>query len=78
MAWHMCDVLQAGPAENGKVYVALRSTDGSFYRWFSANTSFNKEMLATALTAIGTAKRVRVNLTSTSAYSTINRMYIQA
>ena len=78
MPWKVCDVTQAGAAENGVIYIALRATDGSFHNWFIAYSQMEKEMLATALTAISTSKRVNTYLTGTSGFNTISRMYVMA
>ena len=77
MPWTTCDVTQAG-AENGTIYIALRASDNSFHNWFVAVPQMEREMLATALTAISTSKRVNTYLTDTAAYSTINRLYVMA
>ena len=76
MPWKACNVTQAGPAENGTIYIALRATDNSFHNWFIAVPAMEREMLATALTAVSLSKRVNTYLTGTSGYSTINRLYI--
>lgn len=78
MPWVTCDVTQAGPAENGTIYIALRAVDNSFHHWFVAVPQMEREMLATALTAISSSKQVSTFLTDTVAYSTINRLYVQA
>jgi hypothetical protein len=78
MPWVTCDVTMAGPAENGTIYIALRATDNSFNNWFGAVSSMEREMLATALTAVNTGKQVIAFLTDTAAYSTINRLYVIA
>jgi hypothetical protein len=78
MPWVNCKVTRAGPAENGTIYIALRSTTGSFNNWFVAVPQMEKEMLATALAAMSGDKVVTTFLTSTTAYSTINRLYINA
>jgi hypothetical protein len=78
MPWVNCKVTLAGPAENGTIYIALRADDGSFNNWFVAVPQMQKEMLATALAAISGDKTVTTFVTSTAAYSTINRLYIRA
>jgi hypothetical protein len=78
MPWATCDVTQAGPAENGTIYIALHATDNSFHNWFVAVPQMEREMLATALTAVSTGKRVTTFVTDTAAYSTINRLYVIA
>jgi hypothetical protein len=76
MPWVDCKVTRAGPAENGTVYIALRAEDNSFHEWFVAVPAMEREMLATALTAISTGKLVSSSLSATTAYSTINRLYV--
>ena len=79
MPWFTCDVTRAGPAENGTIYLGLRDVGGTFpSRWFQAVPQMEKEMLATALTAVSTGKRVRTSIADTAAYSTVNRLYIIA
>jgi hypothetical protein len=77
MPWTFCTVERAGPAEDGVVYIALRSTDGAFNHWFQAEPSIKKEMLATALVAISTDKNVHAAVTDVTEYSTIQRLYVQ-
>lgn len=77
MPWVECSVTRAGPAENGTVYIALRAKDNSFHNWFVAVPAVEREMLATALTAISTGRDVTTSLTATSAYSTVNRLYVR-
>lgn len=77
MPWlNNATVTKAGPAETGVIYIALKPSDNSWHRWFKANPSIDKEMLAAALTAVGTGKKVQVSVTGTASYSTINRLYV--
>lgn len=76
MPWTRCTVERAGPAENGVIYIALRATDNSFNNWYQAVPAMQKEMLATALTAISLNKEVDAFITDVAAYSTINRLYV--
>ena len=77
MPWlNNVSVTRAGPAENGTIYMALRPADNSFHRWFQAEPAVADEMLATALTAVAGGKKVQVNLTGTTSYSTVRRMYV--
>lgn len=78
MPWVNCEVTKTGPAADGTIFVALRADDGSFHRWFKAVSGMKKEMLATALTAISTSKKVQVFLTDTVAYSTVNNLYLRS
>ena len=77
MPWVDCSVTRAGPAENGTVYIALRAKDNSFHNWFKAVPAMEREMLATALTAISTGNDVTTSLSATGPYSTINRLYVR-
>jgi hypothetical protein len=79
--WFDCTVTAAGAAENGNVYIGLREINNRWVpleRWYAAEPTMSKEMLATALTAITTQLPVRVNLSpwTTTAYGTINRLYV--
>jgi len=78
MPWVNCTVTRAGPAENGTIYIALQSTSGSFNNWFVAVPQMEKEMLAVALAAMSGGKVVTASLTATTAYATINRLYVNA
>ncbi|MGI9598201.1 MAG: hypothetical protein ACR2QK_18705 [Acidimicrobiales bacterium] len=71
-------VTKAGPAENGVIYVALKPADDSWHRWFQAHSSFEREILASALTAVSGSKKAQVRLTSTNSYGTIERFYVKA
>jgi hypothetical protein len=77
-AWYNCDVIRAGPAEDNKIYVMLRDKGGAFpERWFVALPTQQKEMLATALTAMTTSLSVRASLNAVDEYTQINRLYVQ-
>jgi hypothetical protein len=76
--WATCLVTQAGPAEDGTIFIALKDAGGTFNCWFSAVPAMKKEMLATALSAISTGKSVNAYVTDTVAYSVINRLYLIA
>ncbi len=76
--WYTASILKAGAAEDGTVFIYLKDTTGHFDNWFKAypNLSVKNRMLTVALKAIELNKHVAVNLSSQSAYSTINRLYI--
>lgn len=77
--WFSCKVGATGPAEDGTIYISLADTAGAFgFQWFSAVPAERKEMLATALSAIATAKVVWAYVTDTVPYSQINRLYVVA
>ena len=75
--WYSCYVENVGPAF-GRVYIALTDTSSSFQqKWFLAPTGQEKEMLATALTAISNEKVVSVYTDlSISPYPTILAIYM--
>jgi hypothetical protein len=76
-AWYRCVVARTGPAEDGKVYIALTDRESRFSnRWFEALDVIKREMLATALTAISANLPVDAALESDVEYSRCTRMYI--
>lgn len=74
---HDCQVFMAGPAEDGKIYIALAEPHGLFRCWFIAHESVKKEMLQVALTAMQTGKNVQTYLGGTDPNSTIYRLFLQ-
>ena len=64
MPWVECNVTRAGPAENGTIYIALRAKNNSFHNWFVAVPAMEREMLATALTAILTPVKSAIKATA--------------
>jgi hypothetical protein len=75
--WFTCDVMWAGPIENGEVYIMLREVGGQFQRWYyPISQEVRKEMLAVALTAITTGLRVSAALSTTDEWGPIERLYI--
>jgi hypothetical protein len=83
MVWKVCEVTAAGPIENGSVYIALKGINETtgvveFENWFRAFPSMQKEMLATALCALSTGKRVLAGLPDNLApESVIERLYLR-
>jgi hypothetical protein len=82
-AFYDCDVIRAGPGGDGAIYIMLRDKAGAppagafDSTWFVANPAQQKEMLATALTAVTTRLSVRASLDATVENTQINRLYIQ-
>lgn len=76
--WFYCDIIRAGQAEDGRVYIGLRDRAESWpgWRWYYAVEGYKREMLATALTAVSTGYPVDAALVSTDDYSQINRLYV--
>jgi hypothetical protein len=74
-----CKVISVGPAEDGKVYIWLKDTNGSFEsRYFYAVDAEKAQMLATGLTAITSGLGVSAYLADTAENSQVNRLYLQA
>ena len=78
--WYECYVTAVGPNESGGIMIQLSTTSNNTVsftkRWFGATTAAKKEMLAVALTAFTTGRKVDAYLTSADAYSTIERLYV--
>jgi hypothetical protein len=76
--WVTSEVMRAGAAEDGTIYVRLRPLGGQFpgSRWFAAATQVRQEILATALTAITTRLHVNANLEALEEYQTLYRLYV--
>lgn len=68
-------VTKAGPANNGTIYVAIKPADNSWHRWFKADPSIEKEILAAALTAVSGKKKAQVLVSTTDSYGIIQRFY---
>ena len=68
--------MKAGPADDSKIYIRFAEKQGAWERWFSAIEAFEKEMLATALTAISTDYEVEVQLETIDEYGRILRLYV--
>jgi hypothetical protein len=47
--WYVCEVTATGPADDGRIYIALRHVNGEFDFWFYALPDMKREMLAAAL-----------------------------
>ena len=75
--WFDCDVMQAGPIENGQIWILLREKGGQFEQWYAAVSIVQKEILAVALTAMTTGFRVAAALTTTDEGGPIERLYIK-
>jgi hypothetical protein len=74
--WLTCTVVQVGCGYNN-TYLNLTDSGGAFSnRWFIADPSSYKEVLATALTAVSAGKTVLVNLSGESEYSLIVSIYM--
>ena len=53
-SWFVAEIIAAGPADNGRVYMKLKDTadvPAFSFTWFQASDSVKKEMLATLLAA---------------------------
>ena len=74
--WFTCDVTQCGPIENGQISIQLKDRGGQFHQWYHPVSIVQKEMLATALTAITMGVPVAAALSTTDEWGPIERMYI--
>jgi hypothetical protein len=78
MPWYQCRVMQTGPTSATDVLLQLTETEGAFTgRWHKAAPDMQREMLATALTAVSTGLPVAVNLESDAADSIIHNIYLK-
>jgi hypothetical protein len=68
--------MKAVATDDSKIYIRLAEKQGAWERWFSATEAFEKEMLATGLTAISTGNEVDVQLEAINEYGRIMRLYI--
>jgi hypothetical protein len=80
VAWYTAQVNMAGPNSGGGTYINLTDTAPSpafAGRWFTAPASIDREMLATALTAIANGMKVFVATdVSLGGYPPIIAIYI--
>ena len=75
-AWYTCAVNNVGATQTG-IRVRLTDDGGAFSNtWFEVAPGKDKESMATALTAISTAKKVLVQLNSVAAFSELLGIYI--
>lgn len=73
--WHTCDVIRTG-AGWGNHYVALTCSTGPFSnKWHIMIDNQKDAMLATALAAATSGKRVQVYIASGSPYNQIRALY---
>jgi len=78
-AWYTCTVNMAGAGWGTHCYIKLSDTAATpdfENKWFVALDSQEKEMLATALTAMTNNMQVKVYISSSSPYSIIRAMYL--
>ena len=77
--WYTCTVKMAGAGWGTHCYIKLSDTAATpdfENKWFVALDSQEKEMLATALTAMTNNMQVKVYISSSSPYSIIRAMYL--
>jgi hypothetical protein len=78
MAWRTCNVFWAGPIEDGSILLRLQAIDGSFDKWFRANPTVRKEMLAAALMSMSSGMRVEAALPDDlHEEGTCDRLYVR-
>jgi len=87
--WYTCVVTGAGPATDGTetadpvIYIQLTDVNNAFSNyWFYASENSRNEMLAVALAAMSTGKRVTAAadepVSSNATYTRIYRLYLIA
>jgi len=71
----VCDIRRAGVTPDGKTQLDLKAADGSFnWQWYLGRQTMSKEILAIALAAITSDKRVEVQMDDPSvAWSEVYR-----
>ena len=76
--WVDSEVVRAGASSQlSTIYIRLRPLGGEFPdRWFVAAPNVQRELLATALTAISIQLHVNANIEARDEYSTLNRLYV--
>jgi hypothetical protein len=74
--WHTCDVIRTG-AGWGNHYVAMTCTSGPFTnKWHIMKDNQKDAMLATALSAVTSGKKVQVHISAASSgYNVIDALY---
>jgi hypothetical protein len=77
-AWYICTITRVGASgSNNIVYLTHSAADPQFTnRWFVLNPSIKKELLAIALTAYSSNKKLYVSLPTITAGSTIAGAYM--
>lgn len=79
MPYFDCEVISAGPQNDGKIYVWLNNVGEGprFSQWYTADRSVQNEMLATALAAATSGQLVSAALKlPTEQYSNIDFLYL--
>ncbi len=77
--WAVVNVNQGGPIENAGGYVMLTDTAGSFKNtWFYVPPLIAPMVNQTTIAAITTGKKVYVELTGSSAASSVMRFHLMA
>jgi hypothetical protein len=69
-----CDIRRAGVSPEGLAQLDLKADDGTFdWQWFLSEASISKEVLATALAAVVTGKKLHIQVNTTTAWSRVHR-----
>lgn len=58
----ICEIQHAGVEPGGRTQLGLKDTAGAFNDWFLSAPGLEREILATALVAISTNKRVQCQI----------------
>lgn len=78
MGWFTCYVIQAGPAEDGAVYINLQERTNKFECWFTAHPEIRRDALSVAIAAMVNGIKVAAIFDSDNPqqYDRINRIYL--
>ena len=69
-----CQIRRAGIQTDGRAQLDLKADDGTFdWTWFLSKNGLDREILATALAAIGSNKSVTCNISDTTTNSEVSQ-----
>jgi hypothetical protein len=72
-----CDIRRAGVTEQGLAMLDLKADNGTFdWQWFVSETQNAREVLAVALVAIATGKKLHILMNTTTAWSPVQRCLV--
>jgi hypothetical protein len=75
----VCEIRRAGTSPEGLAQLDLKAVDGTFdWRWFLSADNLGREMLAVALAAICSNKRVAVQMADVTDWSRVQRLLVIA
>jgi len=73
----VCEIRRAGVSPEGLAQLDLKADDGTFdWNWFLSKDDLSKEVLATALVAIASGKKVAVQMETVTTWSRVVRFLL--